>query len=474
MSRTPHVPDTVSPPSHLQDGSRLPADLLSAYAFTGVRVLAAAFITGLLYRESAPAAAVFVVGRSMLSVLSYVFAGFNPVVQHYMWIAETSEAELSSPADITQPSRTLEYESRPRRRSLPASFVSGQAVALAVFLFSLIAGAVYGAFFVSLHGLAGVSPLEGRDLIAPLVWGFALRLSCEPAGALLQQSRRLWLDNVIQIIGELLWVGLIVLDTNSTKSLARQVGDACAFSGALVFALRLLAAVSFGRRTESEARLFRFSLMRRIAAACALVSLGHVADFLYAPFNLLLIGRALSPTEVLAYGPLLQIDSALLLLVTALANVVLPRAIMSAGRSDHLALRRLYVRASLASVLLLLSGALTIYTLREIILTRWLGTVPAQSLHILPFVLIHTVIGGTAGVGRAVLLGMGHFKAYTLSALLGGIANVALALIFALVLNLGLIGIVLATVISVTARCAIWMPWYILRVLRQGSTGTKP
>lgn len=87
-------------------------------------------------------------------------------------------------------------------------------------------------------------------------------------------------------------------------------------------------------------------------------------------------------------------------------------------------------------------------------------------------VLIHTVIGGTAGVGRAVLLGMGRFRAYTVSALLGGIANVALAILFVLVFGWGVRGIVFATVISVTVRCAIWMPWYILRGLRPVATAS--
>ena len=84
---------------------------------------------------------------------------------------------------------------------------------------------------------------------------------------------------------------------------------------------------------------------------------------------------------------------------------------------------------------------------------------------ILPLVLIHTVIGGTAGIGRATLLGMGRFRAYTASALIGGIANVLLALTF-VVLGFGLRGIAFATIIAVTARCAIWMPAYIIRATR--------
>jgi O-antigen/teichoic acid export membrane protein len=136
------------------------------------------------------------------------------------------------------------------------------------------------------------------------------------------------------------------------------------------------------------------------------------------------------------------------------------------ARGERESLRRAYIQSTLACLFVLATAALVVGVLIEPILKLWLGTVPAQTPTITRLVLIHTVIGGTAGIGRSVLLGMGRFKAYTLSALLGGVANVALALLFVLVLDLGLRGIVLATVIAVTVRCAIWMPIYILRSLR--------
>jgi multidrug resistance protein, MATE family len=45
------------------------------------------------------------------------------------------------------------------------------------------------------------------------------------------------------------------------------------------------------------------------------------------------------------------------------------------------------------------------------------------------------------------------------------VANVALALLFVLGFGWGLRGIVLATIVAVVARCAVWMPWYVLRSL---------
>jgi Na+-driven multidrug efflux pump len=50
--------------------------------------------------------------------------------------------------------------------------------------------------------------------------------------------------------------------------------------------------------------------------------------------------------------------------------------------------------------------------------------------------------------------------------LIAGIGNVILSFTFVRYFNLGLRGIVLGTIVAVTARCAVWMPWYTLRVLK--------
>ena len=86
---------------------------------------------------------------------------------------------------------------------------------------------------------------------------------------------------------------------------------------------------------------------------------------------------------------------------------------------------------------------------------------------ILPLVLIHTIVGGSSAVGRSILLGMGKVRAFTIAVLLAGASNVLLSYIFVRYLHLGLKGIVLGTIVAVVGRCALWMPWYVLRSLRR-------
>jgi Na+-driven multidrug efflux pump len=86
---------------------------------------------------------------------------------------------------------------------------------------------------------------------------------------------------------------------------------------------------------------------------------------------------------------------------------------------------------------------------------------------ILPLMLVHTVIGGSSAVGRAILLAIGKVRQFTLSVLIAGIANVILSFAFVRFCHLGLRGIILGTIVAVTARCGVWMPWYTLRVLNR-------
>jgi len=86
---------------------------------------------------------------------------------------------------------------------------------------------------------------------------------------------------------------------------------------------------------------------------------------------------------------------------------------------------------------------------------------------ILPLVLIHTTIGGSAMVGRSVLLAAGKFTPFAISVLLAGAINVIFSFIFVKYFQLGLAGIIYGTIIAVVSRCLLWMPWYVMKSLRE-------
>jgi len=188
---------------------------------------------------------------------------------------------------------------------------------------------------------------------------------------------------------------------------------------------------------------------------------------LYAPTSILILSYMDRADAIAAYTPALQIDSAMLLLVSGLALVMLPTAALTHARGDVTALRRLYVRGTLASVVLLAAVGAAIWVASPFIFRLWFGDSMAATQQILYLVLIHTIVGGSAAVGRSILIGTGRSAAYTVAAVAGGIVNVMLGIWLGYGLGLGLEGVVLGTVTAVVLRCAIWQPWYVLRSIRK-------
>jgi O-antigen/teichoic acid export membrane protein len=195
--------------------------------------------------------------------------------------------------------------------------------------------------------------------------------------------------------------------------------------------------------------------------------LSQVADFLYAPTDCILIERFLGAEFVAYYSPALQIDAALLLLVSGIAVVLYPKSAIAHAAGDVQRLKRYYVRGTLISFAMLLVASLTIWLSSGWIFTLWFGVDMPQTRAILPLLLVHTVIGGSSAVGRSVLLAVGKAKQFTVAVLLAGVTNVLLSWLLVRSTNLGLKGIVLGTIIVVVVRCALWMPWYVWRTLKK-------
>ena len=81
------------------------------------------------------------------------------------------------------------------------------------------------------------------------------------------------------------------------------------------------------------------------------VALAQAADFLYAPTDNILINRFINPVTVAVYAPAIQIDAGLLLLVSGLAVVLLPRRRWPTPRGIGAGLvRRYYLHGTLLSL----------------------------------------------------------------------------------------------------------------------------
>jgi len=435
-----------------QTTTSLSRDLLSAYFVSTARFAAWLIISAIVYRRLGVGAfALLALVRSSLVILNYSTLGLAPAIIRYVAAARNTDASAAA-ADP---------------QALVRVCSSALALAACCGLMGLALCVVYALGFDRLFRLP--PGMDMNDVFGPALLigiGTVLRVVGDAPGASLQALGRLPLDNCLQASADLLWLALTPAYLAMQSSLHAVAAAYAVSAAASAFARWIAAGLVTGVLVPRWRAIDRLTVVALLSFG-GLVVLAQAADYLYAPIAHILINRLVSAEAVAVYSPAIQIDAGLLLLSGGLAAVLLPRSAIAHAAGDLAALRRYYLRGTLAATALLVIGAAVVWLAADAIFRIWLKDPMHATQAILPLVLIHTVIGGASSVGRSVLLASGHVRPFTISVLIGGLANAALGYALARFAGLGLHGIVLGTILAVTARCAVWMPWYVLRTLGQ-------
>jgi len=452
-------------------------DLASAYLASAVKIGIWAAVSAIVFWYSFEAGlGILSLVRSTIGILNYTTLGLGPAMVHLL--AKQSQVVASAPPLETTPERVLNYASPTRDTRLLTGtpddvFKTGQRLSAFFAVIGILVMIVIARYF---RGLFVIPTGMLGNNVEPLVFctglGLVFRLLSDAFGARLQVEGSIWIDNVILICGDVLFVVLVILFSRDKDWLLAHVGLAFLLSSTALLIARVFAGTLF---TYIDPRLGRFnsSIASFLITFGTILTLANVADFLYAPTDFILINNLINPATAGIYSPAVQIDAALLLLVTGLASVIFPRAAVAHAGGNLQTLRTYYVRGTIASLGLLLLAGGVVYFASPFIFQLWLRNPMTTTQAILPLVLVHTIVGGSSGVGRSILLAMGKVKPFTVAVLCAGALNVILSFTFVKYLHLGLPGIILGTIIAVVARCAIWMPWYTLRALRRGEVNPQ-
>jgi O-antigen/teichoic acid export membrane protein len=428
-------------------------------------MLAWIVVTAAVFRVAGkPAFALLAIVQSTVGILEYAAIGLSPAIIRFTAEAlrDTSfagERSAVSPSDV------------PAVRTV---YANGFAMAA----LTAVGGGIF-LFCFTWFFRASQTNMDSRGVAAELVLmvGVAtlLRLMSDAAGAALQTSGKIFLDNILLTSHEIIWGAGTAIDIFAFHLHWQRATGFALVAGSLILLIgRGIMSHRYGSGLfEKWWKRFDGPMVRRMLVFGGMVVAAQMADYLYAPTDNLLIWNLINTATVAVYTPAVQIDGGALLLAGALASVLLPRTALAHASGDLALVRKYYVRGTIATFLLLLAAAPILWLAAPVLFHLWLGNRMDDTCRILPMMLIHTVIGGSSAVGRAILLAIGKVRAFTLSVLVAGIANVLLSFTFVRFCHLGLRGIILGTIVAVTARCAIWMPWYTLRVLNRESDSAE-
>lgn len=430
-------------------------DLVTAFAASGTKALAYMAISRMLYDGGAHLAdiAMFTVIRSTLGLLNYATLGLAPAfIRQLSGMLATNGAATETAAGTSDPRRL---------------YASAQFPALGIGLIALVCVCVYALLFRHIHNVP--EEVWTRAPWAAFVVGLAMlvRLVSDVPGGYLQATHRITLDNLLVLSADALWVVLTwsLLRAGSTPLIGASLSF-CICYGLLSLSRFSAAAVAGAPIFASLSQVDR-PMARHLLAFGAMLTLSQLSDFLYAPTDFLLINWFLPKQQWFDYSIAVQIDAGLLLLTSAVALVLYPRASRAVALRDEATLRKYYLRGTAMTATLLTAAAVGLVAIAPVLLRIWLRTDAPGARAILPLVLLHSIVGGSSAPARAVLLAAGRAKVFAISAVVAGVLNVIISYILVRYTSLGLTGVVIGTLIAVILRCAFFLPWYTMRVLHE-------
>jgi len=438
----------------VQNAPSLRRDIASAYLVTAARVLAWIVVMATVFRVAGKQAfALLAIVQSTVGILEYAAIGLSPAIIR-LTAEAIRDARNGTGGGVVPSPQTV--------------YANGFFMAL----LTAVGGGVFLACFITFFNSSQTNIRSGgvaSELVLMVGIATLLRLLSDAPAAALQTSGKIFLDNLLLTSHEVIWgLGTAIDIFLFHLPWQRATGFALVAGSLVLLIARGITSHWHGSGLfEQWWRRFNAPMVRRLLIFGGMVVAAQMADYLYAPTDNLLILNLIDQPTVAIYTPAVQIDGGALLLAGALASVLLPRTALAHASGDPKLVRRYYVRGTLATFVLLLAAAPILWLAAPLFFRLWLGNRMDATCAILPLMLIHTVIGGSSAVGRAILLAIGKVRQFTLSVLIAGIANVILSFSFVRFCHLGLKGIILGTIVAVTARCGVWLPWYTLRVLNR-------
>ena len=460
-------------------------DIFWAYALSAARVASWIVVYGSLYRKiGAEAAALLALVRWTLGLLNYASAGLAPAILHHVAKAEGSEFRVQGSDEFPPSIRNSQSAIGNSQHSGLSTQDSPRSIYTTGITLSWIG------FSIGFVALAAWTLTQGRargvaSLVGLFGAGMLIDLAADAWGAVIQSKGPIRRDYQSQTALELLWAILattgIFVAAHLPFSWQTAIGGAylvaalISASARAFFAYQILHKLPRSDPNPRRLLLNRIPLNSAIARNLltfgGLVVLAQIADYLYAPTDFLLIRWLIDLKTVAVYAPAVQMDAGIWLLVSGLATALLPMSATAFGKRDFKQLRRYYLQGTGISFVMLLVVCILGWIAAPGLFRLWLGNKMKDTQRILPFVLIPTVVGGSAMVGRSILLAIGKVRAFTIAVLLAGLSNVIMSYCFVKYFDLGLKGIVLGTIVAAVARCALWTPWYVLRSLHQEEGG---
>lgn len=404
----------------------------SSYAVRGLLAVSALFLTPYLFRR---------LGLEGFGTWSVLFT---------LWtILELVETGFT--AGVVK--RVAEYRGLGDRDALQRVFGVGLLLTSLLGFISLGLAALAGWL------LAGLAPEHLRDdfrwgLVA-IGAGMALRAPGAACAAALKGYQRYDLYNVTQsvVVGGLILGSVVAVEAGtSVLGIAVALGVSLALGGALAAVLlrRVDPQLSFRPHGDADARTKLLGFSSFALFADSMVFVGQRMD-------VLIVAAVRNTATAAPYAAALKLQSAVQALTLPFVGLVMPMVSELWARDERDEVLRRLTLATRVALQLTLPVAIGIALFASDIIGLWLGPgAPSVTASIVVLLMVVQITALTTAPAEKVLLGIGRVRLLGGLALVDGIANVLLTVVF--VSAYGAIGAALGTLLTTAVLTPLRLP----------------
>jgi len=271
------------------------------------------------------------------------------------------------------------------------------------------------------------------------------------------------LEYGVMIIGGLLRLGIIIgLSEIQGISLiwigiGTLAGAIWRIAGGMFFIRRLLPELSLSLGQ------FNRHILRPIAVFALEVMISGLGLIILQQADILVAGWLLGPAMVTAYFCGVKWSFLLRAVVSAITTVLIPRVttLQSEGRLEEI---RMLTRQNNRLIMpLCWLGAGLLWVFARPLMITWVGPEQRMAADVLHVIAFPMAVAVCSYVALAVLTGIGKIRESSVSALVIGLVNPALAVFLVLQFDLGVVGIALSSALCLLARNGCYLPLLVRR-----------
>jgi len=291
----------------------------------------------------------------------------------------------------------------------------------------------------------------------------------EVVGAAAFASNRIDLQNGARLTETLVRVGFVVVVFATRGPDLRLVGVGM-FVGAFTSILVALAAWRISApQIRYAPSLFERARLRLMLGTGGWITMNHIGSLLHMATDLVVINIILGSAVAGAYGSVLQLSTFLRSLAGALAIVLAPVLFAQYAQERTTALGITAARAvKLLGMAIGLPTAL-VMGFGHPVLTLWLGPAFTPLAPLLAVMTVHLTFNYAFLPLDTVNMAYNRVKWPSIVGVVTGVINVGLSIAFARVGSWGL-GVALATLVSLTFRYGLFLPFYTAHVTGSAKT----